>query len=103
VIAATDDLRARVGTAVHAELGRIHAELARAAPGRLRRSAVLRAFEGEGVARRTLFRWVDAAAKTWHPADRAINMTVPPGVVSDAALPMVIELHITTAPVPPQA
>jgi hypothetical protein len=100
VITATDDLRARVGAAVHAELARIHAELAHAAPGRLRRSAVLRAFEGQGAATRTLFRWADAAVKTWRPAGRTIDMVVPPGVVSDAALPMVIELHITTAPPP---
>jgi hypothetical protein len=103
VIAATDDLRARVGTAIHGELARIHAELAHAAPDRMSRSAILRAFEGKGVARRTLFRWADAAVKTWRPAGRTIDMVVPPGVVSDAALPMVIELHITTAPAPLRA
>jgi hypothetical protein len=102
VIAAPDDLRARVGTAIHAELARIHAELAHVVPDRMRRSTILREFEDKGVARRTLFRWADAAVKTWRPAGRAVDMIVPPGIVGDAALPLVLELRITTAAAPPR-
>lgn len=91
MIAAPSDLRARVDAAVRFEL-------ARAKSVRIKRSFVLRAFEGEDVSRRTLFRWADAAIKAWRPPDGAMEVIVPAGVERGGALRMVLEVRISAAP-----
>lgn len=85
------DLHACVDAAIRALLaGGASAE-------QIKRSVIVQQFQGNGVSRRTLFRWVDAALKALRPARRAVDLVLPAGL--EAVLPahVVLELRITAA------